>query len=111
MAGGNQLGLSELIQNHLVKINPVIRAGFESRLSTTNLVLNLCQCFVLYFRRSEQPPKYKSDSSLSRDSDRDSLDDYGEGKFNEDGSFIQEYGDDKTETQGERDQSALSTFV
>lgn len=62
-------------------------------------------------RRSEQPPKYKSNSSLSRDSDRDSLDDYGEGKFNEDGSFIQEYGDDKTETQGERDQSALSTFV
>ncbi|XP_068759030.1 fibronectin type III domain-containing protein-like [Montipora capricornis] len=61
--------------------------------------------------RTEHPPPYKSDSSLHRDSDRDSLDDYGEGKFNEDGSFIQEYGDERTEPQGDKDQSALSTFV
>lgn len=61
--------------------------------------------------RTEHPPPYKSDSSLHRDSDRDSLDDYGEGKFNEDGSFIQEYGDERTEPQADKDQSALSTFV
>ncbi|XP_067051027.1 fibronectin type III domain-containing protein-like [Acropora muricata] len=62
-------------------------------------------------RRSEQPPKYKSDSSLHRDSDRDSWDDYIEGESHEHGSFIQEYGDDKTKTQGVTDQYWLSTYV
>ncbi|KAL9959377.1 hypothetical protein ACROYT_G032696 [Oculina patagonica] len=63
----------------------------------------------------ENPPPYPSQGSLekrSRDSDRDSLDDYGEGpQFNEDGSFIEEYGDEKKAPPDEKDQSAFATFV
>ena len=75
------------------------------------LVSLLTSLLCVLYNRTEHPPPYKSDSSLHRDSDRDSLDDYGEGKFNEDGSFIQEYGDERTEPQADKDQSALSTFV
>lgn len=61
----------------------------------------------------ENPPPYQSQGSLDkRDSDRDSLDDYGEGpQFNEDGSFIEEYGDEKKPPADEKDQSAFATFV
>lgn len=63
--------------------------------------------------RDENPPPYQSQGSLDkRDSDRDSLDDYGEGpQFNEDGSFIEEYGDEKKPPADEKDQSAFATFV
>ena len=71
---------------------------------------------VCYFPSAqENPPPYPSQGSLdkkSRDSDRDSLDDYGEGpQFNEDGSFIEEYGDEKKPAPDEKDQSAFATFV
>lgn len=64
-------------------------------------------------QREENPPPYQSRGSLDkRDSDRDSLDDYGEGpQFNEDGSFIEEYGDEKKQPPDEKDQSAFATFV
>lgn len=64
--------------------------------------------------RTENPPPYHSEGSLpqSPDSERDSLDDYGEGpQFNEDGSFIEEYGDEKKAPPDEKDPSALATFV
>ena len=64
--------------------------------------------------RTENPPPYQSQGSLQRspESDRDSLDDYGEGpQFNEDGSFIGEYGDEKKNAPDEKDDSALATFV
>ena len=67
-----------------------------------------------YFSRTKNPPPYQSEGSLQKspDSDRDSLDDYGEGpQFNEDGSFIGEYGDEKKATPNEKDESALDTFV
>lgn len=63
----------------------------------------------------ENPPPYPSQGSLDKksgESDRDSLDDYGEGpQFNEDGSFIEEYGDEKKTAPDEKDQSAFATFV
>lgn len=64
--------------------------------------------------RADHPPPYPSQGSLPRgaDSDRDSLDDYGEGpQFNEDGSFIEEYGDEKKAPPEEKDPSSLATFV
>lgn len=64
--------------------------------------------------RADHPPPYASQGSLPRtaESDRDSLDDYGEGpQFNEDGSFIEEYGDEKKAPPEEKDPSALATFV
>ncbi|XP_015778144.1 PREDICTED: fibronectin type III domain-containing protein-like isoform X2 [Acropora digitifera] len=64
--------------------------------------------------RADHPPPYPSQGSLPRgaDSDRDSLDDYGEGpQFNEDGSFIEEYGDEKKALPEEKDPSSLATFV
>ena len=67
-----------------------------------------------HFSRTENPPPYASEGSLQKgpDSDRDSLDDYGEGPhFNEDGSFIEEYGDEKKAPPDEKDQSAFATFV
>lgn len=70
---------------------------------------------MFFFCREENPPPYPSQGSLekrSRDSDRDSLDDYGEGpQFNEDGSFIEEYGDEKKAPPDDKDQSAFATFV
>ncbi|PFX12631.1 Neural cell adhesion molecule L1 [Stylophora pistillata] len=68
---------------------------------------------VLCLFREEKPPPYQSQSSLdNRDSYRDSLDDYGEGpQFKEDGSFIEEYGDEKKQPPDEKDQSAFATFV
>ena len=68
----------------------------------------------VHLSRTENPPPYQSEGSLHKgqDSDRDSLDDYGEGpQFNEDGSFIEEYGDEKKVHPDEKDQSALATFV
>ncbi|XP_068713129.1 fibronectin type III domain-containing protein-like [Montipora foliosa] len=62
--------------------------------------------------RTENPPP------KSPDSERDSLDDYGEGPhFNKDGSFIEEYGDEKEappkkrKRHPQKDPSALGTFV
>ena len=73
----------------------------------------------LIIRRDlENPPPYQSQGSLDKpslanESDRDSLDDYGEGpQFNEDGSFIGEYGDDdKKNPPADKDNPALATFV
>jgi len=46
------------------------------------------------------------------DDDRDSLDDYGDGpQFKEDGSFIEEYGDDRKKLSDDKDKSATATFV
>ena len=66
----------------------------------------------------EKPLPYDSRGSLEKpslaiDSDRDSLDDYGEGpQFNEDGSFIGEYGDDdRKNLPRDKDNSAMATFV
>jgi len=70
--------------------------------------------FVCSLSRAENPPPYQSEGSLHRghESDRDSLDDYGEGhQFNEDGSFIEEYGDKKKEPADEKDHPDLATFV
>lgn len=49
------------------------------------------------FFRDENFLFYQSQGLLDKwDSDWDSLDDYGEGlQFNEDGFFIEEYGDEK----------------
>jgi len=77
-----------------------------------SLRLNLL--LFVHLSRTENPPPYQSEGSLHKgqDSDRDSLDDYGEGpQFNEDGSFIEEYGDEKKVHPDEKDQSALATFV
>ena len=77
-------------------------------------MLLFCHC-----SRTETPPPYQSDGSLQkeRDSDRDSLEDYGEGpQFNEDGSFIWEYDDEEKVVPGVkasevRHSSAVGTFV
>ena len=77
-------------------------------------IFSLTWLFFPRFSRTENPPPYQSEGSLQRgpDSDRDSLDDYGEGpQFNEDGSFIEEYGDEKKGAPDEKDPSALATFV
>ena len=66
------------------------------------------------FSRADHPPPYPSQGSLPRGAEfyRDSLDDYGEGpQFNEDASFIEEYGDEKKALPEEKDPSSLATFV
>ena len=68
---------------------------------------------MLAFSRVENPPPYQSQSSLRRvpENDRDSLDDYGEGhQFDEDGSFIEEYVEEKKNSTDGKD-PALATFV
>ena len=64
----------------------------------------------------DNPPPYPSQGSLEKpnmsDDDRDSLDDYGDGpQFKEDGSFIEEYGDDRKKLSDDKDKSATATFV
>ena len=60
--------------------------------------ISLTWLLFVHFSRTENHFPLQSDSYLQRgqDSDRDSLDEYEEGlQFNEDGSFLGEYGDEK----------------
>lgn len=63
----------------------------------------------------DNPPPYPSQGSIDKHNmsdDGDSLDGYGEGpEFKEDGSFIEEYGDDKKKLSDDKNKSASATFV
>ena len=67
---------------------------------------NFSNC-VFFHRNGKPPVRSASQNSLKKpltddpdDDDKDSLDDYGEdSKFNEDGSFIGQYGDEEKNTK------------
>lgn len=72
--------------------------------------------FQEFTRGNEPDPDTPMEDIKPPESDSDSLEDYGEGdvgKFNEDGSFIGQYGKGKgsSQTQEPTSPSALSTFV
>ncbi|XP_022810031.1 fibronectin type III domain-containing protein-like [Stylophora pistillata] len=100
-------GASVRIPTKTVKVSGKSRQIWKIISITADTLGNWKKC------PEEKPPPYQSQSSLdNRDSYRDSLDDYGEGpQFKEDGSFIEEYGDEKKQPPDEKDQSAFATFV